>query len=184
MPGGTGRHRNRDRADREPWRGPVIADFGTAQQALRIGRGTIATPGIARGIEAIHEDLATVPLRELVAPACRLAIEGVVVSGMQAYILAVVKAIVTANEPCRSIFAGVGASDTLARAGDRTVNPALAGALEAIAIEGADLFYRGEIAASIVADMKAGGQLGSADLAGCRVELAQGAREPVRAVVS
>ena len=149
---------------------PVIADFGTAQQPFRIGRGTIATPGIARGIEAIHEDLATVPLRELVAPACRHAIDGVVVSGMQAYLLEVVKAIVTANEPCRSIFAGVGASDTLACAGDRTVNPALADALEAIAIEGADLFYRGEIAATLVADMKAGGLLGGADLAGYRVE--------------
>ena len=87
---------------------------------------------------------------------------------MQAYLYGVVEAIVTASEPCRSIFAGIEAPDTLARAGVRTANPELADALEAIAIEGADLFYRGEIAASIVADMKAGGQLGTADLAGYR----------------
>ena len=148
---------------------PVMADFGTEQQQFRIGRGTVATPGVLRGIEEIHADLATVPLRELVAPACRLAVDGVVVSEMQAYLLGVVEAIVTANGPCRSIFAGVEAADRLARAGDRTVNPALADALEAIAMEGADLFYRGEIAASLVADMRAGGQLGSADLAGYRV---------------
>lgn len=149
---------------------PVVADFGTEQQQFRIGRGTIATPGVLRGIEEIHADLGTIPLRELVAPACRLALDGVVVTEMQGYLHGVVEAIVTASEPCRSIFAGIEAPDTLARAGARTANPELADALEAIAVEGADLFYRGEIAASIVADMKAGGQLGTADLAGYRVE--------------
>ena len=149
---------------------PVVADFGTEQQQFQIGRGTIATPGVPRGIEEIHGDLGTIPLRELVAPACRLALDGVVVTEMQAYLLSVVEAILTASEPCRSIFSSVEAEDTLARAGTPTVNPALADALEAIAIEGADLFYRGEIAESLVADMSAGGQLGRADLAGYRVE--------------
>ena len=55
------------------------------------------------------------------------------------------------------------------QAGERLANPMLADALEAIAIEGADLFYRGEIAASLVADMAAGGHLTAADLAGYRV---------------
>ena len=149
---------------------PVTADFGPATQEFHIGRGTIATPGVMRGIAEIHADLATVPLRELLAPACRHAIEGVAVSEMQAYLLGVVAAIVTASEASRSIFASVEAPDRLARAGERSVNPMLADALEAIAIEGADLFYRGEIAASLVSDMVAGGHLTSADLASYRVE--------------
>ena len=62
---------------------PVVADFGTQQQQFRIGRGTVATPGLPRGIEEIHADLGTIPLRELVAPACRLALDGVVVTEMQ-----------------------------------------------------------------------------------------------------
>ena len=149
---------------------PVMADFGPARQEFHIGRGTIATPGMMQGIAEIHADLATVPLRDLVAPACRLAIEGVVVSELQAYLLGVVEAIIGANEACRSIFASIEAPERLARAGERLVNPGLADALEAIAIEGADLFYRGEIAASLAADLAAGGHLEAADLAGYRVE--------------
>ena len=154
---------------------PVTADFGTAQQEFHIGRGTIATPGLMRGIAEIHADLATVPLRELVAPACRLAIDGVTVSEMQAYLLGVVKAILTANEACRSIFASIESPERLARAGERSVNPGLADALESMAIEGVDLFYRGEIAASLASDMAAGGHLAATDLAAYRVEK----REPL-----
>ena len=149
---------------------PVVADFGPATQVFHIGRGTAATPGVVRGIAEIHADLATVPLRELVAPACRHAVEGVAVSDMQAYLQGVVAEIVSASEASRSIFASVEAPDRLAQAGERSVNPRLADALEAIAIEGADLFYRGEIAASIASDMAAGGHLTLADLARYRVE--------------
>ena len=149
---------------------PVMADFGPAQQEFHIGRGTVATPGMMRGVAEIHADLASVPLRELVAPACRLAIEGVAVSEHQAYMGGVVEAIISATEACRSIFASVEAPERVAQAGERSTNPMLADALEAIAIEGPDLFYRGEIAASLVADMAGGGHLGAADLAGYRVE--------------
>ena len=150
--------------------GPVMADFGPARQEFHIGRGTVATPGMVRGIAEIHADLGTVPLRELVAPACRHATEGVVLSAMQAYLQGVVEAIIVASEASRSIFSSVEAPERLARAGERLVNPKLADALEAIAIEGADLFYRGEIAASLAADMASGGHLEAEDLAGYRVE--------------
>ena len=149
---------------------PVMADFGAAQQEFHIGRGTVATPGMMRGIAEIHADLATVPLRELVAPACRLAIEGVTVSEYQAYLFGVTEAIFGASEACRSIFGSTGTPGKLVQAGERLANPMLADALEAIAIEGADLFYRGEIAASLASDMAAGGHLAAADLAGYRVE--------------
>ena len=154
---------------------PVMADFGPARQEFHIGRGTVATPGMMRGLAEIHADLATVPLRELVAPACRHATEGVTVSEMQAYLHGVVEAIVGASEASRAIFASVESPDRPARAGERSANPMLADALDAIAIEGADLFYRGEIAASLVSDMAAGGHLTAADLAGYRVEK----REPL-----
>ena len=154
---------------------PVMADFGPARQEFHIGRGTVATPGMMRGIAEIHADLATVPLRELVVSACRLAIDGVTVSENQAYLCGVVEAIIGASDACRSIFASVEAPEKLAQAGERSVNPMLADALEAIAIEGVDLFYHGEIGASLVADMAVGGHLGAADLAGYRVEK----REPL-----
>lgn len=57
--------------------------------------------------------------------------------------------------------------------GDRVVNPGLAETLSLIAAKGADVFYRGEIATEIIADMKAGGGLLSAeDLAGCAPKIA------------
>ena len=149
---------------------PVMADFGAARQEFHIGRGTAATPGMMRGLAEIHADLATVPLHELVAPACRLAIEGVTVSAYQAYLFGVTEAIFGASEACRAIFGGAGRPGKLVQAGERLANPLLADALEAIAVEGADLFYRGEIAASLVSDMAAGGHLAAADLAGYRVE--------------
>ena len=148
---------------------PVMADFGPARQEFHIGRGTVATPGMMRGIAEVHADLATVPLRELVAPACRHATEGVALSGMQAYLQGVVEAIIGASEASRAIFSSIEAPERLARAGERLVNPTLADALEAIAIEGADLFYRGEIAASLVSDLASGGHLEAGDLAGYRV---------------
>ena len=154
---------------------PVMADFGPARQEFHIGRGTVATPGMMRGIAEIHADLGTVPLRELVSPACRHALDGVEVSAMQAYLQGVVEAIVGASEASLSIFASVEAANRIARAGERSVNPMLADALEAMAIEGADLFYRGEIAASLVSDMARGGHLAAADLASYRVEK----REPL-----
>ena len=154
---------------------PVMADFGPARQEFHIGRGTVATPGMVRGIAEVHADLATVPLRELVAPACRHATEGVALSGMQAYLQGVVEAIIGASEASRSIFSSVEAPERLARAGENLVNPMLADALEAIAIEGADLFYRGEIAASLVSDLASGGHLKADDLTGYRVEK----REPL-----
>ena len=154
---------------------PVTVDFGPARQEFHIGRGTVAAPGMVRGIAQIHAELATMPLCELVAPACRLAVDGVAVSEYQAYLFALVEAIFSAGEACRSIFASAGAPGKLVQAGERSTNPMLADALEAIALEGADLFYRGEIAASIVADMAAGGRLDAEDLAGYRVET----REPL-----
>ena len=154
---------------------PVMADFGPARQEFHIGRGTVATPGVMRGIAEIHADLGTVPLRELVSPACRHALEGVEVSAMQAYLQGVVEAIIGASEASLSIFASIEAPNRIARAGERSVNPMLADALEAMAIEGADLFYRGEIAASLVSDMAHGGHLAAADLASYRVEK----REPL-----
>ena len=102
---------------------PVMADFGPARQEFHIGRGTVATPGMMRGIAEIHADLATVPLHELVAPACRHATEGVALSGMQAYLLGVVEAIIGASEASRSIFSSVEAPERPARAGERSGEP-------------------------------------------------------------
>lgn len=143
---------------------PILADFGTARQEFHIGLGAIATPGAVKGVFAVHRDLCTMPMRELAAPAARLAREGVRLDALQAYIFSVVAPIYTATPAAAALFARPDGG-TLGE-GERYVNPALADLLEVLAIEGEDLFYRGEVAAAIVEQCASGGgQLGREDLA-------------------
>jgi gamma-glutamyltranspeptidase/glutathione hydrolase len=47
---------------------PIHADFGTAKQEFHIGLGAIATPGTIKGLYAIHRDLCTLPMDNLLEP--------------------------------------------------------------------------------------------------------------------
>ena len=41
---------------------PMLADFGDAHQEFHIGVGSIATPGLIRGLSAVHETLGSIPM--------------------------------------------------------------------------------------------------------------------------
>lgn len=153
----------------------VHADFGPTTQAFHIGRGTIATPGVARGMFDIHRDLCSRPMPELVHDAVRAAKEGVLLTEHQAYLFEVVSAIFTSTEAMRAIFGSTARKGALAGAGERLHQHELADSLEVLAIEGADLFYRGEMARRMAADLENGGQLGLADLENYAVTV----REPL-----
>ncbi len=133
---------------------PIVADFGTAQQEFHIGLGSAATPGTVAGVFAFQQALGRMPMSEVVAPAVRAAREGVTVNRLQAYIAEVVAPILESTPEARALFAPAGrtmAVDDVHRV------PALADLLETLAIEGPDLFYRGEIAAAVDAACRAGG---------------------------
>ena len=55
---------------------PIHADFGPAKQEFHIGLGSSATPGLAPGLFAIHEELCRLPMQRLVEPAVRAARAG------------------------------------------------------------------------------------------------------------
>ncbi len=143
----------------------ITADFGAATQDFHIGRGTVAVPGMVRGLFAIHADLGTIPLREIVAPAVACAKDGVVTTGYQGYLFDVVKTTFAATAECLALFESPTRPGSLVAEGDLLRQPELADTLETLAIEGADLFYRGEIAQSIARDMARGGQIDLTDLA-------------------
>jgi len=149
---------------------PVIADFGTARQEFHIGRGSAAVPGVVRGLFEVHGDLATVPMRELLAPAIGYARDGVGICGFQEFLLQVVRAIYVATPEGAAVYASPQRAGELIGEGEVLHQPDLADALESIAAEGPDLFYRGEIARSVVADMVSGGLLSGADFEAYRVE--------------
>lgn len=147
-----------------------IADFGTAQQEFHIGRGTVAVPGMIRGLFEVQRELCRLSMRDIVAPAVSFAREGVVQTAFQAYLFDVIKATCMSTEAVRAIFASPTVEGEPVREGEVLRQPELADTLETLAHEGDDLFYRGEIAAAIAEDMRDGGQLTREDLKAYRVE--------------
>jgi gamma-glutamyltranspeptidase/glutathione hydrolase len=144
---------------------PIVADFGTAQQEFHIGQGTIATPGSVKGMFEIHRDLCSMPLREIVAPAVQFAREGVRLNSLQAYIFSIVHPIYSATSEARQIYCSLDSEDRLVGESEIIRQPDLADTLEILAIEGVDLFYRGEIAQTIVRScVQRGGHLTLNDL--------------------
>lgn len=148
---------------------PILADFGTATQEFHIGLGAIATPGAVKGLFAAHADLATLPMTRLVEPAVRLARDGWRLRPIDHYVFRVVGPILIAREDSRGAYTHP--DGHLLHRGDVMRQPDLAASLEALAREGAELFYAGEMGRALVDACRAGGgQLTADDLAAYRVE--------------
>jgi len=155
---------------------PVTVDFGAVQQVFNVGLGSIATPGVVKGLFRIHRDLGRMPMREIVAPAIDCARNGVTLNALQAYIFRIVEPIYTWSSEARAIFGSPAERDRMVGEGELLRQSELADLLEVLAIEGDDLFYRGEVAGSIVEQCAGGGGcLTRDDLERYRVEL----REPL-----
>jgi gamma-glutamyltranspeptidase/glutathione hydrolase len=147
---------------------PILADFGTATQEFHIGVGAIAVPGAVKGLFAVHGDLASLPMTRIVEPAVRLAREGVALRPIDGYLFEVVSPILKATPEACSLF--LHQDGGLLKPGQRLRQPLLADSLEALAAEGAALFYEGDFAARLVRLCReSGGLLSEADLAGYRV---------------
>ncbi len=145
---------------------PIQADFGTTQQEFHIGHGSAATPGTVSGLFRIHKDLCKLPMKVLMEPAIDLAMRGVEINSLQAYILDVVKPIYLATEPAAALFASRKQPARLVDTGEILKQPALADTLATLADEGERLFYEGDIAAEIEAACRDAGHLTREDLAG------------------
>ena len=160
----------RCRSEKETDFHPVLVDFGTATQEFHIGRGAVAIPGLVRGLFEVHEDLCTVPMSEVVAQAVAYAKQGVKITAFQAYVFDILSNIYMATPSSAAIY-GSRQRDGHAVVEDETLHqPELADVMEVLAHEGAELFYRGEIAARLVADMGDGGHLAQSDLDAYTVE--------------
>ncbi len=156
---------------------PIVADFGTVQQEFHIGKASIATPGTVKGLFRVQGDLGSMPMARIIEPAAELARRGVTVNKLQAYIFGVVGKIYSANAACRKIFGSALNPGTLIGEGETFRLPEFADTLDALAREGSDLFYKGDIAKKIIADCRdGGGALTAQDLEGYRVPL----RDPLR----
>ena len=151
----------------------VDVSFGDAAQVFHIGPASCGVYGTPAGVCAAIERWGTMPLADLAAPAARLAREGVELNAGQAYIAKILADLLTSTPECAALWAPAG---HVLREGELLRNPELGEALSLLGQEGAEPFYRGEIAAKVCEWMQArGAALSSENLAGyCAVE-----REPV-----
>jgi gamma-glutamyltranspeptidase/glutathione hydrolase len=112
-----------------------------------VGGRSVGVPGVLRMLEFAHRVHGQVPWSQLFDPAIRLAEQGFEMTPRLNALLAKEKDL-GRFEPARSYF--YQADGTPKPVGTKLTNPELAAVLKAIASGGADAFYAGDIAASIV----------------------------------
>lgn len=130
--------------------------YATAQggdpRDLRSGYRASGVPGTVAGLEAAHRRWGRLPWAEVVAPARRLAQEGVILSRDEAQGLAWSRASWEPYEAGRRAF--LKADGSAYAAGERFIQSDLGWTLEQIETHGAAAFYTGAVAERIVASME------------------------------
>lgn len=139
---------------------------------------SVGTPGLLRMLEAAHKAHGKLPWKDLFEPAIQLSENGFPISQRMSVSIAGSAARIKAQgEPGASYF--LNTDGTAKATGTLLKNPELAATFRAIAAGGADAFYKGAIAADIVAKVTQHptnpGRLSLDDLAGYTHKV----REPV-----
>jgi gamma-glutamyltranspeptidase / glutathione hydrolase len=111
-------------------------------------------PGSVAGLTTVLKRHGTLPLADVMAPAIRLAADGFVATDNFAKSVRDDSARIARFPNAAAVFLPGGRVPAV---GSRLVQPQLARTLRLIAERGADVFYRGEIADSLVAEMRRGG---------------------------
>jgi gamma-glutamyltranspeptidase / glutathione hydrolase len=144
---------------------PADVSFGDAVQVFHVGAASVGVPGNPHGIWSASERFGTVPLEDLAAPAARCAREGVPVNPEQGHILEILS----------PITRGV-AERFILRPGEIFRDRELAETIERLGADGADPFYRGDVAGAIADHLRErGGAVGADDLAAYETRV----RDPV-----
>lgn len=135
------------------------------KEAFRFSHKAIGIPGTVAGLTLALRKYGTMTLKDVMAPALRLAGDGFLVSDDMARQLDRRQKRLAQSDATRKIF--FNDDDVPLKAGDRLVQRDLWQSLKAISEKGPYAFYRGAIAERIVAEMEANdGIMTLADLAG------------------
>lgn len=130
---------------------------------------SVGTPGVLRALELAHQRHGKLPWARLFAPAILLAEQGFPVSKRLHAQIAGNKDLL-AQPAARAYFYR---DDQAMPIGSLLKNPALAGVLRKISLEGAQVFYQGQIAADLVAAVQShprAGDLSLQDMANYRAK--------------
>jgi gamma-glutamyltranspeptidase/glutathione hydrolase len=123
----------------------------------RYSHKAVGVPGTVAGLALALQRYGTMPLKDVLAPAIRLAEDGILVSPDMATRLAQRRDRLARWPATARIF--LRADGNALRPGERLVQQDLAQSLRLIADQGPDAFYKGDIARRIAAEMKSGGGL-------------------------
>ncbi|MBV8927581.1 MAG: gamma-glutamyltransferase family protein [Mycobacteriaceae bacterium] len=110
---------------------------------------SIGVPGILRLLEDVHNEHGRTPWRDLFSPAITLADAGFAISPVLASAIAAAAPQLRADPQAAAYF--LNPDGTPRAAGTRLANPAYSKTLGAIASDGAQAFYSGDIARDVVA---------------------------------
>jgi gamma-glutamyltranspeptidase/glutathione hydrolase len=152
---------------------PVHFDERTVQ-VFHVGAASCGVPGNPAGLDDAARRFGSMPLPELARDAIAAGREGVEVNELQGYLFEILAPILTSTPESEALYAPEG---RILHEGETFRYPEMADALERFAAEGAEPFYRGEVARA-VADwvQERGGTLGFEDMSAYEaIE-----REPIR----
>ena len=152
----------------------IDVSFGDAEQTFHIGPASCGVYGTPAGVCEAAARWGTVPLETLAAPAAHLARAGVELNHGQAYVAEILTELLLSTPECAALWAPAG---HVLREGEVLHNPELGDALERLGRDGAEPFYRGDLAGAVSEWVGArGGSVTRAALAAYAAQL----REPVR----
>lgn len=142
----------REKAPAKATREMFVGDENPSQYKL------VGVPGSVRGLALAHAKFGRLKWDQLLAPAVKLAEQGVEVNDALARSLNEALAKAEAFPELRRVFAPPEGRKRW-QAGDTLTQPELAATLRLIATEGPDAFYEGRIAEQIAVEMQRGGGL-------------------------
>ncbi len=122
---------------------PIPVDFGATIQTFHIGCGSVAVPGVMKGILEIQKKFGKLSLEDVLQPGIKLASEGIYLTEFQIYVLTILEPIYAKYEEARNIFTRnnkIIDSSTLFKNND------YAEFLKVLSKGGEEIFYKGEIA--------------------------------------
>lgn len=140
---------------------PIEVNFGNEVETFHVGLGSAATPGAIAGIYELHRRFGSIPMKELVQPAMKLAKEGVLLNTFQALDLELLESIFRVAPEMQDVFFN---GDELKKEGELLQFPHFADFLEFLKSEGENGFYKGEISKIVAKDsIERGGYLRRSD---------------------
>ena len=117
----------------------ISVNFGKATQKFHIGKGSIAVPGNILGLIEIHNNHGTLSLDQILLPAIDYAVNGIRINSYQAYIMNLIKPILTFEK--NELFYK---NNSLIKEGDTFKNSNFGDFLKIILNKGPEYFYNGD----------------------------------------